>query len=558
ALYEGHKHGNDAMVYAFYGSAKGIASQPNDTNSIVRRLIKSPEEMFNDLAYPKGSWVLRMLRSQLGEDLCRKCIKTYVERHQYNNAVTENLNAVIEELSGRSFDRFFDQWVYHAHHPELGVTYTWDERTKLAKISVTQYQKLSESVLLFEFPLVIRFKTKAGTVDRTIQVKDRAEEFSFALTEAPQSVRIDPELNLLASVTFTPPQNMLYAQLVDKSDMIGRLLAVEQLSGKREALSKLREVLNNDGFHGVRSAAAKAIRAIQTDEALEVLLASTKQPDARVRKEVASAIGGFYRDASYTAIQKLLAAEKNPDIKAVYIGAMGAYQKTEVHAKLLDYLESNSYQNHLADAAIASMRAQDDASFIEPLMNHLQTKEKSFTGRGFAQAVSTLGWLGRNQEKKDSVRDFLIERLSHKKAAVQIAAINALGSLGDPKAVAVLEKISSGPRESRERTAAEKSIAAIRDGKKPAAELGALRTEVLALQKENRDLRKDFADLKKKLDALALMPDKGKTNRTAATIKAPGEPEAQLASSVSLGKSNLNAALSSHCRFSIGFLPGRL
>ena len=202
ALYEGYKHGNDAMVYGFYGSAKGIIGEPNDTNSIVRRQIKSPEEMFNYLAYPKGSWVLRMLRSQLGDDLFRKCIKTYVERHQYENAVTENLNAVIEELSGRSFDRFFDQWVYHAHHPELAVTYGWDEKTKLARISVTQNQKLSENVLLFEFPLAIRFKTKDATFDRTVQVKDKTGEFFFALPEAPQIVRIDPEFALLASVNF--------------------------------------------------------------------------------------------------------------------------------------------------------------------------------------------------------------------------------------------------------------------------------------------------------------------------------------------------------------------
>jgi aminopeptidase N len=521
ALYEGHKHGNDAMVYGFYGSAKGIIAEPNDTNSIVRRQIKSPEEMFNYLAYPKGSWVIRMLRSQLGDDLFRKCIKTYIERHQYGNAVTENLNGVIEELSGRSFDRFFDQWVYHAHHPELAVSYGWDEKTKLARISVTQNQKVGENVLLFEFPLAIRFKAKGATFDRTVEVKDKTGEFFFALPEAPKLVRVDPDFVLLARINFTPPQNMLNAQLEDKSDMVGRLLAIEQLSGKRENLAKLKDVLNNDAFYGVRMAASKAIRAIQTDEALDALIASVKQPDARVRKQVATDIGGFYREASYGAIQKLVSTEKNPDIKAAYVTALGAYHQSDVHGKLVEYLNSESYKNHVADAAVAAMRAQDDPGYITPLLNCLQTKENAFSSRGLAQALGTLAWLARNEEKKETVREFLLERLAHKKQSVQLATINALGTLGDPKTVAVLEKFVEMPRETKERIAAEKAIAVIRDAKRPAAELGSLRAEVLALQKENRELRKDFSDLKKKLEALAIGPEKSGANRTAAANKKP-------------------------------------
>ena len=49
--------------------------------------------------------------------------------------------------------------------------------------------------------------------------------------------------------------------------------------------------------------------------------------------------------------------------------------------------------------------------------------------------------------------------------------------------------------------AAEKAIAILRDTKKPSVELGTVRNEVLALQKENRELRKEFDELKKKLEA---------------------------------------------------------
>src|SRR5208283_1136939 len=97
----------------------------NDTNAIVRRDYNDPGEQFGYLAYPKGGWVLHMLRSQLGVEWYRQGIKTYLERHRYGNVTTEDLRAVVEELTGRSYDQFFDQWVYHAHYPELEVKYSW-------------------------------------------------------------------------------------------------------------------------------------------------------------------------------------------------------------------------------------------------------------------------------------------------------------------------------------------------------------------------------------------------------------------------------------------------
>jgi aminopeptidase N len=509
ALYQRHKYGGDMFLYEMMQNAKGVLSQQNDTTPIVRRDFNTPEQQFGFHAYPKGSWILHMLRSQLGEDLFRRCVKTYLERHQYGNVVTEDLNKVIEELSGRSFDQFFNQYVYHAHHPELNIAYSWDERTKLAKLSIQQVQKLSDDVLLFNVPLPVRFKTKSGVVDRTLEVKEKAEDFYVPLAEAPELVRIDPNQTVLAKIGFTPPGAMLNAQLADKSDMLGRLLAIDQMSGKKESLAKLKDVLNNDSFYGVRLAAAQAIRAIKTDEALDALIASMKQGDARVRRQVVSAIAGFYRETSYEAARKILKDEKNPDIRAVALSSLGAYQKPEVREELLKALNSTSYRNSLADAAIGAIRGQDDVSYIAPLLNVLQTKEAKFTSGGFGSGLSTLAYLSRNEEKKDTVREFLLSKVNSPKRRVQLSAINGLGTLGDTKAIAALEKFTIDLKEGVERAAAERAVATLRDTKKPSAEVGTLRTEVLNLQKENRDLRKEFDDLKKKIEALS--PKSGKS-----------------------------------------------
>lgn len=508
ALYDGHRDGRDAMLWTLYNDARTVLGQPNDTRPIVWRGFDSPDEQFSYLAYPKGAWVLHMLRSQLGEDLYRKCVRTYLERHTHDNAVTEDLNSVIEELSGRSFDQFFDQWVYHAHHPELDIDYSWDEKAKLARLSVRQVQALSDKVLLFNFPLPVRFHTPDGVVNRTLTVKARAEDFTVALPAAPQRVRIDPDYTVLAKIRFTPPTDMLHAQLADAGDLIGRLLAIEILSDRRdrESVAKLKQALNQDPFHAVRTEAANALRNIHSDEALEALLASTNQPDARVRRQVRQVLRGFYREPVIAGARAALATEKNPDIVVELVRTLGLSSDPATRDELLARLRSDSFRNIVADAAIAAMRAQDDPAYVAPLLEALRFRGPAFTSGDFAQALGTLAHLARNDADKTAVREFLAARTLDPRRHVAGAAIRALGTLGDPRALAVVQTFATADKDSPERRAAEEAMSRLRAARQPVDDHRALRDEVLGFQKENRELRREFEALKKKFEERAAQP----------------------------------------------------
>jgi aminopeptidase N len=512
-LYNEHKNGRDNMLYELYGRARQITGISNDVNAIVRRNFDNSHDMFGYLSYPKGGWVLHMLRCQLGTDLYRRCIKTYLERHQYGSVVTDDLRSVIEELTGRSFDQFFDQWLYHGRQPQLDVSYSWDESSKLAKVSIRQTQKVDENVVLFNFPLTIRFKGKSGTTDKQITVKEREEDFYFPLEAAPEIVRVDPDYTLLAKTTFRVPSAMLYAQLADKSDSIGRLLAIEQLADRKdkETVAKLKKTLNEDGFYGVRIEAARALRSIHIDEALEALLDSRKQSDARVRQEVISDIADFYGDTAYKSAVDTLDKEKNPDITSSAIRGLGGYAKPEVRDALIKSLNSESYRNELAVAAIRGMRSQDDPTYIVPLLENLSKSRDAYTSGGYAQGLSAVAYLARNEEKKETVRMFLVEHVNDKKKTVQRAAISALGTLGDPQVIAVLQTFASASKETPERSAAERAIADLRAGRKPVDDFKNLRQEVLELQKSNREMRRELDTLKKTTEAKAgAAEEKGK------------------------------------------------
>ena len=502
-LYEQHKHGPNALRYELYQRLVQITGMANDVTPIVRRNFDQPSEMFGYLVYPKAGWVLHMLRSQLGADLYRRCIRTYLERHTLGNVVTEDLREVIEELSGRSFDQFFDQWLYHGHFPELDISYTWDEPSQLAKVSIRQRQELGPNVLLFKFPLLLRFKGKFGNADRPIEVSKKEEDFYFPFDSAPDLMRVDPELTLLAKISFNPPRSMVERMAGEKDDLIGRLLAIQQLSNKsdHEAIQRLKRMLLEDSFYGMRVEASKALARIHTPEALEALLASTSQSDARVRLQVMNDLGAFYDARALQSEQASLAKEKNPAILAAAIRALGGYSQPDLTGKLESYLGSHSYRNELAGAAVAALRSQDDPATISVLLDTLKRGEANFTSNGFGQGLQTLAYLARNEDKKDDVREFLLANLNHKKRSVQVADIAALGTLGDAKAIAALQPFAAAAEDTPQRAAATRSLEQLRAGRKPVDDFKNLRQEVLELQKANRQLKTELDDLKKQIEA---------------------------------------------------------
>jgi aminopeptidase N len=501
-LYTEHKDGPDEFRYHLYESAKVLTASTNSVKSIVWRKFGDPVEQFDSLAYGKGAWVLNMLRSQLGPELYRQCIKTYVERHKFQNVVTEDLRAVVEELSGRSFDQFFDQWVYHTGWPRLDVEYSWDERTKLAKLGIRQSQVVSENVPLFNVPLPVRFKTKSGIVERTLAVKEKAEDFYVPLEAQPELVRIDPNVTVLSQINFKPTAPMLAAQVANKDDATGRLIAVEQLGERRDhdAINKLKNALNNDSWYAVRVAASKALRAIHTDETFDALAASMKQSDARVRRQVVADVTAFYRPEAFTHAQNVLKTEKNPDIVGLALSAL-APLGTNARPILIQYLNTNSWHQHLAMSAMIVMKAQNDPFYIEPLRDALTRRNQEFNGPTISTALDTIASLAREQESKDAVRELVASFVKDVRRGVKLAALGALGTLRDERAVPILERFAGAQKSTPERSTAERSIETIRAARKGTLEVGDVRREVLDLQRQNRELRRDLDALKKKVDA---------------------------------------------------------
>ncbi len=501
-LYDAEKSGTDEMLYQLHTDGRQVIDNP-DEKPIVWRGYVDPFEQFDYRAYPKGGWVLHMLRSQTGPELFRKTITTYLERHRNTSVVTQDLLAVFEEMTGRSWDEFFDQWVYHGGEPLLKVAYAWDQERGQAKLTIQQTQKTSDKVLLFDFPLPVRFIDEKGTVsDFIVRIHEASEDFYFSLPAKPAIVRLDPDLTVLTSIDLALPNAMLYAQLERGDDMMGRLLAAKSLGGKNdsESLKRLQQTLTGDPFYGVRIETARALAKTRTPESLAVLLAATTQDDARARKELVAAIGKFYTSDAFTALSGIIGSEKNPDIVVTALGAISAYLQEETAPVLLTALDRESYRHRIAAAAISGLRSRGEESAADPILEHLQKKEACFTTGDFGRALDSLAYLTRirDDEGRTSVQQFIAAYLDHPKENLRRAAIGALGTLEDRRSLGALQTfVDAGDPDSPDSKAATEAIRKITATRGEADEVKDLRRELLELQKELKTVRDGLETVKK-------------------------------------------------------------
>ena len=82
----------------------------------VRQTIAAPGDIglaFDGITYVKGSSLLRMFENWLGEETFRNGIRTYLKRHAWKNATTDDLSAALSNAAGRdvsaAFSSFLDQ-----------------------------------------------------------------------------------------------------------------------------------------------------------------------------------------------------------------------------------------------------------------------------------------------------------------------------------------------------------------------------------------------------------------------------------------------------------------
>ncbi|KAK8477338.1 hypothetical protein V6N13_081446 [Hibiscus sabdariffa] len=79
------------------------------------------DEIFDAISYRKGASVIRMLQSYLGAECFQKSLASYIKKHAYSNAKTEDLWAALEEGSGEPVTKLMNTWTKQMGYPVVSV-----------------------------------------------------------------------------------------------------------------------------------------------------------------------------------------------------------------------------------------------------------------------------------------------------------------------------------------------------------------------------------------------------------------------------------------------------
>lgn len=174
-------------------------SSPTFPALASKQYIQAFETFFKpDNPYTKGALVLHMLRRKLGDEAFFRGSRDYLERHAFGSADTDDFRRALEDASGLSLERFFEQWVMRPGIPRLSIEIEWDDAASAVVVRVEQDQHIDQKNPAYAFDLPVRIEGDSGVHTEIIAVDGRLSEASFGLRAKPQRVLIDPELHITA------------------------------------------------------------------------------------------------------------------------------------------------------------------------------------------------------------------------------------------------------------------------------------------------------------------------------------------------------------------------
>jgi len=189
-IYLESRYGTDSMNKRLGKDRKMVIEFAKHSNHPVVDSTSPLMNLLNANSYQKGGWILHMLRMQMGDAVFQNFIRTYYDHYKGGNADTRDLEKIAEQVSGKDWKQFFDQWLYEPGIPQLDIQWKYDDPNKKVFITVIQQQK--EGAL--QFPLQMRLADKQVV---TLNVTKQNEMFSFPANDTVNNVYADPNTLLL-------------------------------------------------------------------------------------------------------------------------------------------------------------------------------------------------------------------------------------------------------------------------------------------------------------------------------------------------------------------------
>ncbi len=200
-LFNEFTHGRARLDAGLAGDRKRVLAfhERRPDSPVVDPSIAKLDDLLSANSYQKGSWVLHMLRREVGEEAFWNGIRAYYEEFRDRNAMTADFERSMEEASGKELGWFFEQWIFEPGHPVLDGSWKYEKGALIVDLRQAQP---GESVFVFPLDIGIVAARDEPLIIETVRVDERSELFTFDLDSKPESLRLDPRTWLLMDGTL--------------------------------------------------------------------------------------------------------------------------------------------------------------------------------------------------------------------------------------------------------------------------------------------------------------------------------------------------------------------
>jgi aminopeptidase N len=429
-LWAEHRYGHDAADEHIQEGLQGyLGSTQNATKNLVRFYYHDSQDVFDGVTYQKGGRILNMLRHHLGNDAFYKGLNIYLTTNAFKSAEAQQLRLAMEEASGLDLNWFFNQWYYGAGHPELNISYSWDESSKKQSI----YLQQTQSGQIFTFPFAVDIYVAGKKERHQVWMRSKADTLTFTLPSRPDLVNVDGDKLLLAKKTDHKTLEEYAFQYQQAPLYLDRYEAIEAATSSQKTPLGQKILLGalKDKYFGLR---LKALRALNMDN-------------------------DTIRTAAYLLIADIAQKDDNPLAQAQAIVLLGKYRKPTDLELLKQALKSQSYTVQGAALWAINQINPTEAMTLAPLYE--KDNEGDLTNALFTVYTANAGddkwdyiftfYMSRFQESRYKLTDKFaayIGRIKSQEHALQgITEIKKLGvefkKYVGPQIIAVLTKLKT-------------------------------------------------------------------------------------------------------------------
>ncbi|OWK72464.1 M1 family aminopeptidase [Pedobacter sp. AJM] len=462
-IWQGHDAGKDAEDKLRYEKLQSyISSTKNGESPVLARFhYADKEDMFDNVSYAKGSVILYALKNQMGDAAFYQSLNKYLTTNAFKNGETHQLRLAMEEVTGKDWSPYFNQWYYNGGHPILAIDYGYQNGKATIKVKQTQ----DSSVQTFTLPVKVDIYAAGKKIRKEIIIDKREETFSFDVSSKPDLIDFDADkiivgemndnkvaedyyfqyknapsyANRLEALQFIMQskaksgQQVLLAALKDSSGDLRALsiagLNLEDAQIKAAALPVLLQLAKTDRDTEVRAAAISKLGETGDQTYKSLMSESLKDRSYRV---IAAGISGLAKLAPKESISTLSALDQDtkdhiaPSIAELYIGdpkdehqefytnIMDKGDRNKVFAVIgqyFQYLRANT-NPAVTEKGIKNIKDAIERLKLQPYLN----KRLSSAYEATAQGKSKQAGAASGEDKKNLMKQAEI----FKKAAVDL------------------------------------------------------------------------------------------------------------------------------------------